>query len=393
MKKTTYLYILKETLPIFFIGLMVFTIILLMDKILKMIELIVTRGVSFHQILMLLLFISPSFLTFTIPMAVLLGILLAFGRLSGDSEITAFKASGMSLYQLFIPISIFSICAYLLTTLLVFYGLPWGNRGFKATLYLIAQSKADIEIKERVFNDMFDGLVVYVDKVPIQGKKMEGILIYDEREQGKSTTVFANEGFLSNNPKSQEIILRLLNGDIHRVERQNNVYQKVQFQTYDVKLELAKAFTAIGKKLKDREMSIDDIKEKMEEQRRRGAETTSLEIQLHKRYAFPFACIVFGLIGVPLGIQPRRSGRSYGFVFSLLIILAYYISLTTFEILTLRLKLPAFLAGWAPNLLFGSLGIYLLIKAANETPFKLSIWLVEGMDAIQRKWKRLFEDV
>jgi lipopolysaccharide export system permease protein len=393
MKKTTYLYILKETLPIFFIGLMVFTIILLMDKILKMIELIVTRGVSFHQILMLLLFISPSFLTFTIPMAVLLGILLAFGRLSGDSEITAFKASGMSLYQLFIPISIFSICAYLLTTLLVLYGLPWGNRGFKATLYLIAQSKADIEIKERVFNDMFDGLVVYVDKVPIQGKKMEGILIYDEREQGKSTTVFANEGFLSNNPKSQEIILRLLNGDIHRVERQNNVYQKVQFQTYDVRLELARAFTAIGKKLKDREMSIDDIKEKMEEQRRRGEVTTSLEIQLHKRYAFPFACIVFGLIGVPLGIQPRRSGRSYGFVFSLLIILVYYISLTTFEILTLRFKLPAFVAGWAPNLLFGGLGIYLLIKAANETPFKLSIWLVEGMDAIQRKWKRLFEDV
>ena len=393
MKKTTYLYILKETLPIFFIGLMVFTIILLMDKILKMIELIVTRGVSFHQILMLLLFISPSFLTFTIPMAVLLGILLALGRLSGDSEITAFKASGMSLYQLFIPISIFSICAYLLTTLLVLYGLPWGNRGFKATLYLIAQSKADIEIKERVFNDMFDGLVVYVDKIPIQGKKMEGILIYDEREQGKSTTVFANEGFLSNNPKSQEIILRLLNGDIHRVERQNNVYQKVQFQTYDVRLELAKAFTAIGKKLKDREMSIDDIKQKMEEQRRRGQVTTSLEIELHKRYAFPFACIVFGLIGVPLGIQPRRSGRSYGFVFSLLIILAYYISLTTFEILTLRLKLPPFLAGWAPNLLFGGLGIYLLIKAANETPFKLSIWLVEGMDAIQRKWKRLFEDV
>ena len=393
MKKTTYLYILKETLPIFFIGLMVFTIILLMDKILKLIELIVTRGVSLLQILMLLLFISPSFLTFTIPMAVLLGILLAFGRLSGDSEITAFKASGISLYQLFIPISIFSICAYLLTTFLVLYGLPWGNRGFKATLYLIAQSKAAIEIKERVFNDMFDGLVVYVDKVPIQGKKMEGILIYDEREQGRSTTVFAKEGFLTNHPKSQEILLRLLNGDIHRVEYKNNVYQKVQFQTYDIKLELARAFTAIGKKLKDKEMSIEDIKAKIEEQRKKGEETTSLEIEFHKRYAFPFACIVFGLIGVPLGIQPRHSGRSYGFIFSLLIILAYYISLTAFEILAVRLKLPAFLAGWAPNFLFGSLGIYLLIKAANETPFKLSIWLIEVMDAIQRKWKRLFEDV
>jgi lipopolysaccharide export system permease protein len=393
MKKTTYLYILKEILPVFFIGLMIFTIILLMDKILKLIELIVSRGVSLPQILMLLLFISPSFLIFTIPMAVLLGTLLTFGRLSGDSEITAFKASGMSLYQLFLPISIFSIGAFLLTSFLVFYGLPWGNLGFKSTLYLIAQSKADIEIKERVFNDIFDGLVVYVDKVPIQGKRMEGVLIYDDRDKEKSTTIFAKEGFFASDPKSQEVTLRLLHGDIHRFENHENVYQKVRFETYDIKLELAKTFTSIGKKLKDKEMSIDDIKEKIEEVKKRGEDTTPLSVELHKRYAFPFACIVFGLIGVPLGIQPRRSGRSYGFVFSLLIILAYYISLIAFEILAVRRTIPTFLAGWAPNFLFGGLGIYLLIKTANETPFKLSIWLTEAIDVIQRKWKGLFEDV
>jgi lipopolysaccharide export system permease protein len=393
MKKTTYLYILKEILPIFFISLMTFTIILLMDKILKLIELIVNRGVAPSQVLMLLFFISPSFLIFTIPMAVLLGVLLAFGRLSGDSEITAFKATGISLYQLFIPISIFSISAYLLCTLLVFYGLPWGNRGFKATLFLIAQSKADIEIKERIFNDMFDGIVVYVDKVPIEGKKMEGILIYDEREKGMSTTVFAKEGFLAHDQKSQEITLRLLNGDIHRVEPGSNIYQKIRFQTYDIKLELAKAFTSIGKKLKDKEMSIEDIKEKKEELRRKGEDITSLDVELQKRYAFPFACIVFGLMGAPLGVQSPRSGRSSGFIFSLLIILTYYISLTAFEILAVRRTIPVFLAGWAPNFLFGGLGAYLLIKAANETPSKLSVWVIEVMDKIQHKWKGLFKDV
>ena len=263
MKKTTYLYILKEILPIFFIGLMVFTMILLMDKIFKLIELIVTKGGNLSQVLMLLLFISPSFLVFTIPMAVLLAILLAFGRLSSDSEITAFKASGMSLYQLFFPVFIFSICAYLLTAFLVFYGLPWGNLGFKSTLYLIAQSKADIDISERVFNDTFDGLVVYVDKIPIQGKRMEGILIYDEREQGKVNTIFAKEGFLTSNPKSQEVILRLFNGDIHRVEPQTHTYQKIQFDVYDLRLELAKTFLSISKKLKEHEMSIADLKEKI----------------------------------------------------------------------------------------------------------------------------------
>jgi lipopolysaccharide export system permease protein len=393
VKKTTDLYILKEILPIFFIGLMIFTVILLMDKILKLIELIVTRGVNISQIVMLLLFISPSFLVFTIPMAVLLAILLAFGRLSSDSEITAFKASGMSLYQLFLPVSIFSICAYLLTTFLVFYGLPWGNRGFKATLYMIAQSKADIEIKERVFNDTFDGLVVYVDKVPIQGKRMEGILIHDERDQGKLITIFARGGFLASDPKSQEVILRLLDGDVHRIDHQANTYQKIKFDTYDLKLEIGKTFMRMDKKLKDKEMSIDDIKEKIVEMKKRGGDTTPLKVELHRRYAFPFACIVFGLIGVPLGIQPRRSGRSYGFIFSILVILAYYISLTASEIFAIRRALPAFLAGWAPNLLFGGLGIYLLIKAAKESPFKPSIWLAKAIDVTQQKWKGLFGNV
>jgi len=392
MRKITNLYILKETIPILLIGLLTFTVILLMDKILKLIELIVS-GVSFSYILMLLFFISPSFLVFTIPMAFLLGTLLSFGRLSGDSEIIAFKASGVSLYQLFLPISILSVCTYLLTTFLVFYALPWGNQGFVSTLYLIAQSKANIEIKERVFNDMFNGLVVYVDKVPIQGKKMEGILIYDERDKEKVHTIFAKEGFLVNNPETQEVILRLLNGDIHRLESQTKVYQKMKFDTYDLRLELGKTFATWGARLKEQEMSIDEIKEKIKKMKMYGLDTTSLEVELHKRYAIPFTCIVFGLLGVPLGIQPRRSGRSYGFILTIFIILLYYISLTTSEILAMKKTLPPFLAGWTPNFLFSGLGTYLLVKAANESPFKPLVWLNEGLDFIQRKWRGLFKDV
>lgn len=393
MKKTATLYILKEILPVFFIGLMTFTIILLMDKILKLIELIVNRGGSLSDVLMLFLFISPSFLIITIPVAVLLGTLLTFGRLSSDSEITAFKASGISLYQLFFPICVFALATFLLTSFLVFYGLPWGNRGFKATLYRLVQSKADIEIKERVFNDAFSGLVVYVDRVPLQGNHMEGILIYDQREKGKSNTILAKEGFIINNPESQEIILRLRNGDIHRFEPEAHTFQKITFGTYDLRLELAKTFAAIEKKLKDWEMSIDDIRKKMEETKRTGGNTTPYEIELHKRYAIPFTCFVFALIGVPLGIQPHRSGRSYGFILSIFILIAYYVSLTASEILAARKIIPAFSAGWAPNLLFSGLGIYLLVKTASESPFKPIVWLTEALDYIQRKWKGILEDV
>jgi len=393
MKKTLYLYIWREILPIFFIGLMTFTIILLMDKIFRLIELIINRGGNIIAILKLLMFIAPSFLTFTIPIAVLLGILLTLGRLSGDSEITAFKASGISLYQLYIPIAILSISAYLITSFLVFYGLRWGNRGFIATLTLIAQSKPDIEVKERIFNDSFKGLVVYVDKVPAQGKKMEGILIYDDRDKQNVNTIFAQEGFLLNSPQSQEVILKLLNGTLHRFEPQAKAYQKMQFDTYDLKIELKKTVANIERKLQEHEMSIDELKEKIEKMKAEGDDTTPQEVELHKRRAIPFACIVFGLIGVPLGIQPRRSGRSYGFVFTILILLAYYVSVIAFEMLAVRRTVPAFWAGWSPTLIFGALGVYLLIKAANESPFKPAVWVIEGLDLLQKKWRRLPNNV
>jgi lipopolysaccharide export system permease protein len=390
MKKTTYFYIWKEILPIFLIGLMTFTIILLMDKIFKLIELII-RGGDITSIFMLLIFIAPSFLTFTIPTAVLLGILLTLGRLSGDSEIIAFKASGISLYQLFTPILLFSISAFLITSFLIFYGLPWGNRGFMSTLYVIAQSKPDVEIKERVFNDSFKDLVVYVDKILIQGKKMEGILIYDEREKGIVNTIFAQEGFLISHASSQEVALKLLNGNIHRFESKTRAYQKIRFDAYDLKIEMGKTLAAIEKNLKEHEMSIDEIKKKIGEKKQKEEDTTDLKIALHRLYAIPFACIVFGLIGVPLGIQPRRSGRSYGFVFGILIILAYYVSLIAFGMLAVRKIFPAFLAGWLPTIVFGSLGIYLLIKAANESPFKPAVWVIEGLDLLQKIWRKLFD--
>ncbi len=140
-------------------------------------------------------------------------------------------------------------------------------------------------------------------------------------------------------------------------------------------------------------MSIEEIKEKIREMKKQGKDTTSLEVEVHQRYAIPFACIVFALIGLPLGIQPRRSGRSYGFVFSILILLAYYVSLSASQLLAVQKAIPVFLAGWAPNLLFGLFGTYLLLKAAKESPFMPSIWLNETVESIRNRWRGLFGDV
>jgi lipopolysaccharide export system permease protein len=122
--------------------------------------------------------------------------------------------------------------------------------------------------------------------------------------------------------------------------------------------------------------------------RARGGETTSLEVELHNRYAIPFACLIFVLIGVPLGIQPRRSGRSHGFIFSILILLAFYISLIAFEMFATRKIIPPLVASWAPYALFTSFGAYLFVKAANESPFKPALWLNDAIETLREKWNR-----
>ena len=140
-------------------------------------------------------------------------------------------------------------------------------------------------------------------------------------------------------------------------------------------------------------MSIDEIEAKIDRLKKEGKNTASQEVELHKRFSLPFACIVFAIIGVPLGIQPRRSGRSHGFVFSILIFIGYYIALTASEMFAVRRMIPPFLAGWAPNVLFGIFGIYLLVKAANDSPFGPSLWLTQLLDFIQEKWREFFDNV
>jgi len=124
-----------------------------------------------------------------------------------------------------------------------------GETGFKSTLFLLAQSKTDIEIRERIFSDTFSGLVVYVDRVPLQGNRMEGILIHDEREKGKSNTLLPGRFSRQESPRSGHYF-ELSGGDIHRYEPKLQTFQKIKFDTYDLKLRIAKTFAAIEKKLK-----------------------------------------------------------------------------------------------------------------------------------------------
>ncbi|MCK5551787.1 MAG: LptF/LptG family permease, partial [Deltaproteobacteria bacterium] len=116
-------------------------------------------------------------------------------------------------------------------------------------------------------------------------------------------------------------------------------------------------------------------------------------LEIHKRFSIPFACIAFGLMGISLGVQHRRSGKSYGFILGILVVLGYYVLLTSAETLAYNGTIPPLIASWTPNFVLIAIGIYLLVKTANESPIQILQWLGEIMDSITLKIKKLSKTI
>jgi len=345
----------------------VFTFVLLVARLLKLIELVVSRGLPLASILRLFAYIMPAFLEVTVPMAMLLAILIAFGRLSADSEMVALRSSGLSLYQLMPPVAIFVALTTVATAGIAQYARPWGNRSLKAALYDMARTRASAGLRPAVFNDDFPGLVIYAEGIDPTMDRLSHVLIADERDPSQHNTIFARAGYMISDRRAQTVTLRLLDGSIHTTDPRGGAEYQTDFQSYDVNLDLRQAFAGLKQRERDpKELTLGQlaraIAAKQEDGRPYGPEL----VEYHRKFSIPFACIVLGLVGVPLGIQPARAVRARGFVVSLVVIFAYYIFLSAGQALAERGAISAVLGLWLPNIVLAALGTYLFAQAARE---------------------------
>jgi lipopolysaccharide export system permease protein len=371
-------YIIREILVPFLLGLAVFTGILLIARILKLVELVVNRGVPLLEVLKLFSYIMPAFLEVTVPMALLLGVLIAFGRLSSDSEIVALHTSGVSLYQLMRPVVAFALVIYFVTLGLSMYARPWGNRLLRDGLYEIAKVRASAGIRQQVFNDDFKGLVIYVEEIEPPGTTLKGILISDTRNPNQRNTIFARLGIVVNNEATQTLTLRLIDGSIHTFDATGRTYSKTDFSLYDLNLDLDTALARVHQReLEPNEMTIGELRQAIAEKTAAGKASLAEQVELQRKFSIPFACLVFAMVAVPLGVQPTRAVRSRGFSTSLVLILGYYLMLSLGESLGERGTLPPVVALWIPNVVLAALGVTLLLRAARETS-------LSGLAAVDR---------
>lgn len=360
-------------------GLFVFTFVMLTNAIIKLMDLLITKGVEPGRILWLFLLSLPHLLVLTIPMSVLLAVLVSFGRLSHDSEITAMKACGVSLFQLMKPVLLFSLIACLGALAIFIYALPSTNSQLRQLRFDILRSRSNIAIKPNVFNDDFDDLVIYVDAVERETGAMKDVFISSQLNKEEPEVIIAKRAVKIPIPGQEKVILRLENGFIHSIPNNNPTKYSINpFQVYDISLDMMiLQGTTLTKG--DRELTIRELLTKAQTRKDQGRNPNPQIVEVHKKFSIPFACLVFGLIGVPLGITSRRSGKSVGFAISIGLFIVYYIFLAGGEGLGDEGKVPPWAAMWTPNILLGGIGLYLLIKMNYESPFKVLNVLIERL--------------
>jgi lipopolysaccharide export system permease protein len=373
MKKIISRYIFREIALPFFLILFVLTFVLLMGKILQIMDLMVNKGISVVDILHLVMLIMPSFLMFTIPIALLVSILIAMGTFSADNEITALKAAGVSLLQIYYPVAVASLLTFICTIVIGYYLVPHSNFATKKLLFELATQNASIGIKEKVFNSDFKDLLVYADKIPANGEYMEGVIISDKRSTEEQNTIIARKAFLVADTKRMIVKLRLENGSIHTVSPDLKNNRKVDFRIYDLILDLSTTLATYSEEYKSStEMTMTELLERMKKPGLDGSAIRELAIEVHKKFSIPLSCIFFGLLALPLGITSHRAVKSRGFAVGIIIVAAYYLLRIGGEALAETGKLSPAVGVWTPNVIFAIIGVLLFYFAYRElTPLQL----------------------
>jgi lipopolysaccharide export system permease protein len=386
--RTIYLYVAREVISPFFLGLFVITFVMLMFQLLQLTELVVNYGVSIVDVGRLILYWLPPFFVFTVPMSFLLAVLVAFERMSVDSELTALRASGVSLFQLYPVVCVLSVLVTAAALYLTVVGEPWGKRSFKEFLFEQARSKATVGLKEQVFNEEFDNLVIYVDRVDAKKNRLKRVFVADERNPEQSRVFIAREGSLVPNPHDLSLVLRLSDGTIHPRGRTEGRYDVVRFKTFDVNLALGSDVIRDTKKTY-LEMDLGELEGFLAAREKDGPldrEYFRARVELQKKFAFPFAAIVFGVLGVPLVIKPVRSGRSLGFVTALAILVAYYLMFRMGETIGWQGTIHPAILMWAPNVLLGAFGAWMFWKKASEADARATSWLDRLIAWVRGLW-------
>ena len=385
-------YILREMLAPFFMALLAFTSLLMVNKMFLLTKYFVEKGVNPWYMVEMLVYFSPAVFVLTVPMAFLVAIVTAFGRLAFDNEITAMKTAGVSMNKLIIPVVIVSLLLSIFMVWFMNLTIPGGNKAYYRLDTEIRRKHPALVLEEdAIMEEMSgDGRKWYFKSMDPETGRMKDVRIWERAIGGSRTPklITAEEGELRS--FDEWTSLKLYRGTIHQADRKDPLKSYVvgSFAEDEVILNISSSLDKEQKILsRARNMSIGEIRESVRKFRGDlAASTTGSErkkyirknliprylVELQKKFSIPFACLAFGLIGVPIGLIVRRGGRLVGLGVGVGMITLYYVILTAGERIAKAGAIPPFLGGWAANTLTCVAGVILIIRTVREAPIHSS---------------------
>jgi len=370
--KILYRYVFRELLGPFILGLVVFSFVIIPRLPGRPLELLLQKNVAPQEILSILVYILPTIFTFSIPMASLLAILLCFGRLSADNEITAMRSSGVSIRSLVRPVLVFTCFTFLAALVNANYWQPRSNQLLKVMRNELALKSVRTAINPGVFEEGFSNLVLYIRDATPDKSIWRGVFLADISKKDQPKITVARTGTLFNDIQQKKLQLHLSNGATHSVSnRTQGLYDVMIFNETDIPVASLNGVTD-DFQIQTRKLTEIDSLELLARWKANGSPAAQKErreqlVELSKRVAVPFGVIIFSILAIPLGVISKKGGKSYGFVLSLVIFLIYFLLLSLGEGFGKSGRVSPVLGPWGGNVVFAVLAIYLLTMSEKES--------------------------
>ena len=368
-------YLIREVLLPFFIGLVVLSFMLEIPVILDQGEKLIEKGVDWPTVVKVVVTLLPQALSIDIPMALLVGILIGFGRISGDREFVAMQACGVSLQRLLRPVLLLAVAAAAFNSYVMIAALPNGNQRFREITFNIVAAKAETDVKPRVFFTQFPNRVIYVqDRLPDGGWR--DVFLADATRPDQTTVYFAKEGRLLIDRAKRTVQLALHDATRHTTfTAKPDEYEGSDLASVVLNLDPETVFPRAQLMKGEPEMTIAELHASIAEAAKRGDPGYEQRLMIQQKFSFPAACFVLALIGLGLGATNRKDGKLASFVLGFAVIFTYYVILWTSRSLAKSGWVSPELSPWIPNIVLGAVGVLLFFWRARsaDQPIRFSI--------------------
>ena len=396
MLRTIDRYVIREVIPPFFLSLLIFTFLLEIPPVMRELETLVAKGVSWEVAGRIVLTLIPQGLGLTIPMALLTGLLIGLGRLSSDRETVALLACGVSPYRLMRPVLLMALVAAGATMYVMIKAIPDANQTFREITFEVITKKVENDIHPRVFFEDFPGWVLYIRDQPEGTAGWKDVLVANTSKPDATELFLASRGRLVLNRDERRVDLVLTDGTRYSGGKPGET------QTYRFPGDLTMALNpdAVFRRAElprgVTEKTIAELREDIQTKIKGGISPHPEIMQIEQKFSIPAACLVFAVIGLALGLTVARDSRLAGFVVGVGVIFAYYVVMFLAESYIKGYYaapqpgggrfIAAHLARWIPNIVLGAFGVAALVWRARFSERQFPISLPAGIPRLPARW-------